>query len=36
MVDHRFALKKIQSLKEVIVLCFQPTKMPYIECDPET
>ncbi len=36
MVDHRFALKKIQNLKEVIILCFQPTKMPYVECDPET
>lgn len=36
MVDHRFILKKIQSLKEVIILCFQPTRMPYVECDPET
>lgn len=36
MVDHRFILKKIQGLKEVIILCFQPTKMPYVECDPET
>lgn len=36
MVDHRFTLKKIQGLKELIVLCFQPTKMPYVECDPET
>lgn len=36
MVDHRFTLKKIQGLKEIIVLCFQPTKMPYVECDPET
>lgn len=36
MVDHRFTLKKIQSLKDVIILCFQPTRMPYVECDPET
>lgn len=36
MVDHRFTLKKIQSLKEVIILFFQPTRMPYVECDPET
>lgn len=36
MVDHRFTLKKIQGLKEIIILCFQPTKMPYVECDPET
>lgn len=36
MVDHKFTLKKIQNLKEVIILCFQPTRMPYVECDPET
>lgn len=36
MVDHRFTLKKIQGLKDVIILCFQPTKMPYVECDTET
>lgn len=36
MIDYSFTLKKIQNLKEVIVLCFQPTRMPYVECDPET
>lgn len=36
MVDHTVVLKKIQSLEEIFVLCFQPTKMPYVECDPET
>lgn len=36
MIEHSLAMKKIQSLKEMFILCFQPTRMPYVECDPGT
>lgn len=36
MIEHRLVLKKIQSLEEIFILCFQPTRMPYVECDPQT
>ncbi|MCI5700813.1 MAG: SseB family protein [Lachnospiraceae bacterium] len=36
MIDHTFAVKKIQNLEEAIVIFSQQTRMPFVECDEET
>lgn len=36
MIDHTFAIKKLQNLEETIVIFSQPTRMPFVECDEET
>ncbi|MDY2937309.1 MAG: SseB family protein [Fusicatenibacter sp.] len=35
-VDNTFTIKKLQSLEHFFVTFSQITKMPYVECDPET
>ena len=36
MIDQTFMIKKLKSLKEILVIFSQPTHMPFVECDPET
>ena len=36
MIDHTFAVKKLKSLENLIVIFSQTTRMPFVECDAET
>lgn len=36
MIDHTFMIKKIKSLKEIVAIFSQPTRMPFVECDAKT
>ena len=36
MIDHTFAVKKLKSLENIIVIFSQMTRMPFVECDAET
>ena len=33
MIDHTFAVKKLKSLENLIVIFSQTTRMPFVECD---
>ena len=35
-VDNSFTMKKFQSMEIIYVTFSQITKLPYVECDPET
>ena len=35
-VDHGLIIKKLQGLETLYVSFSQATRMPYVECDPET
>ena len=36
MIDHTFAVKKMNSLEELFVIFSKYTRMPFVECDEET